>query len=563
MAQVVKVLIVTDGGGGYKHSQLDSGGSHINKFHLGEFINVLQTTTWRGFTLQIVKAHRENVDAADINADLVNFRFDTHDLSAYDEILLFPIRRNDEGVDATDAEVRAIAEFMDAGGGVFATGDHENLGAALCARLPRIRNMRRWYWNAPGPNGEPVAPDGGTATRHDTLRAGHDYNPATPNSNYQFDDESDNIAQTIIPAIFETRSSRYVRQTWPHPLLCSPEGIIRYLPDHPHEGECEVPANLGLNITASGYNKPEYPPLADGTTLKPVVVARATVIGGHETSGKPAVNPDTFGVIGAYDGHQVRRDGKRLGRVVVDATWHHFFNINLTGSLNSGTPAKRQGFYAPLLPGQQDHYKMIKHYYRNIIYWLIPAHRQVWRFQNLIAKMVIDPEFYELNPISHIRDFNRLELSHIIALGKLADAYFNQAHGACWKLQLLPVIFYEFDPFRRIWEKFEPFVNPWIDKSLKNTRIPAGFDGEQFVDTILGSTVLAAVQVQQHLARENKELKDDELDRHTFALFEKILPDNLSIGLDRIGRKFQNEAEQLTHLATEFEPFVARKNQCN
>jgi len=125
------------------------------------------------------------------------------------------------------------------------------------------------------------------------------------------------------------------------------------------------------------------------------------------------------------------------------------------------------------------------------------------------------------------------------------------------------LFFYEFDPFRRIWEKFEPFVNPWIDKSLKNTRIPAGFDGEQFVDTILGSTVLAAVQVQQHLARENKELKDDELDRHTFALFEKILPDNLSIGLDRIGRKFQNDAEQLTNLATEFEPFVARKNQCN
>ncbi len=563
MAQIVKALIVTDGGGGYKHSELTSAGAHINKFHLGEFVNVLQTTIWQGFTLQITKAHRENGVAADTNSDLVNFQFNTHDLSVYDVILLFPIRRDNDGLNATDAEVKAIAEFMDAGGGVFATGDHEDLGAGLCSRLPRIRNMRRWYWNAMGPNGEPVAPDGDTATRHDTLRAGHDYNPATPNSNYQFDDESDNIAQTISPNIFESRSSRYVRQTWPHPLLCSPEGMIRYLPDHPHEGLCEVPANLGLNVSVPGYNKQEYPPLPDGTTLKPVVVADAHVTGGHETSGKPAVNSTTFGVIGAYDGHRAIRDGKRLGRVVVDATWHHFFNINLTGSLASGTPAKRQGFYAPLLPGQADHYKMIKHYYRNIIYWLIPAHRQVWKFHDLIASMVRDPQFYELNPISHIRDFNRLNLSHIIALAKLADAYFKQAHGACWGLQLLPIVLYEFDPFRRIWEKFEPFVNPWIDEKFKNPRTPVGFDGKQFIDTILGSAVLAAMQVKKNIDQENTGLKEDELNKQSFALFEKILPETLSIGMDRFGRELQEDAEQLRSLAVEFEPFLARKNHCN
>jgi hypothetical protein len=147
MAQIVKVLIVTDGeGGGFKHSEL-VGSTHINKFHLAEFVDVLQTTVWQGFTLQITKAHRENKVAADINADLVNFEFNNHDLSVYDVILLFPIRRDNDSLsvpmdapprssNATDAEVKAIAEFMDAGGGVFATGDHEDLGAGLCSRLP-------------------------------------------------------------------------------------------------------------------------------------------------------------------------------------------------------------------------------------------------------------------------------------------------------------------------------------------------------------------------------------------------------------------------------------------
>ena len=39
--------------------------------------------------------------------------------------------------------------------------------------------------------------------RHDTLRAGNDYDLTHPNDNYQFNDQSDNIAQPISPRIFE------------------------------------------------------------------------------------------------------------------------------------------------------------------------------------------------------------------------------------------------------------------------------------------------------------------------------------------------------------------------
>ena len=155
MSQVIKILVVTDGSGGFL-----SGVGSDREFHLGDFLDVLNNTAWEGFTIQVTKAHRENKNAAAIGADLINFDFAAHDLSQYDEILLFPILSDNVTSNATDAEVAAIAKFMDAGGGVFATGDHEDLGAGLCARLPRIRNMRRWYWPNAGPNGEPPAPIG-------------------------------------------------------------------------------------------------------------------------------------------------------------------------------------------------------------------------------------------------------------------------------------------------------------------------------------------------------------------------------------------------------------------
>ena len=71
--------------------------------------------------------------------------------------------------------------------------------------------MRKWYFPDPGLNGEPVAPPVGvpgmeenqdqgqdSSTRHDTLRAGDDLK-------YQFDDQSDDIPQQIIPKMYQTK----------------------------------------------------------------------------------------------------------------------------------------------------------------------------------------------------------------------------------------------------------------------------------------------------------------------------------------------------------------------
>jgi hypothetical protein len=43
------------------------------------------------------------------------------------------------------AEIQAIANFMEGGGGVFATGDHAGMGSFMCGSIPRIRTMRKWF----------------------------------------------------------------------------------------------------------------------------------------------------------------------------------------------------------------------------------------------------------------------------------------------------------------------------------------------------------------------------------------------------------------------------------
>lgn len=564
MSQIVKLLVVTDS---------EVGGFLDGEFHLGEFLSVLQATAWEGFNLQVTRAHREDVNAAAVGANLVNFDFAAHDLSQYDEILLFPIRRDNGSLrvplgapvrssNATDAEVAAIARFMDAGGGVFATGDHEDLGAGLCARLPRVRNMRRWFWRAAGPNGEPPAPFGtpGLATedelrdRHDTLVAGHDTDPMQPHDNFQFDDQSDNVAQRIQPHIFETRSSRYVIQRWPHPLLCSPQGRVQYLPDHAHEGQCEVPANLGLRVTVPGYDEEEYPTVA-GSRLAPVVVADATVIGGHTTLApdKPPVNGRVFGVIGAWDGHRAQRAGQRMGRVVVDATWHHFFNINLTGDPGSGEAAKRQGFHAPLNAGQADHYRMIKHYFRNIVYWLIPHRRWSFVLYASLSRVIRSGQFFELNPIGRLRDWQRIDLGQIVALARLADAYFRRAHGACWTLQLLPIVLREFDPFRRLWERFEPFADPWAPRLKAAASLP-GFDPTLFADTVIGAAMLAAMQAHAEAGLDRGPALDEQALPKSEGAFRRQLEATLPIALGRFAEQVQGDARQMSEWSAQWPP---------
>jgi len=337
----VKILVVTDSGSG--------GYSETSGFHLGQVLKIVTSDLWPHVVFEFTKAHRQTV--AGSAADISNFRFDSHNLTQYDQIWLFGI--NTTGPDAlSDKELKALSQWMDKGGGLFATGDHQNLGQAMAARVPRARVMRRWYFPNPGPNGEPAAPDQVGPGRHDTLVD----DPATPSP---VGDQSDDIPQIIRPRWYTAWGffpfGKHVR--YPHPVLCGSKGPITHLPDHMHEGHCEVPSDLSKSFTFDGYKTTEFPTL-NGHQQSPEVIAWA--------SSASDTNDREFGVLGAYDGH---RSG--VGRVVVDATWHHWFNINLTGFLASTDPAN-PAFDPAVVP----EFEEIKSYFRNVAAWLAPKAKQ-------------------------------------------------------------------------------------------------------------------------------------------------------------------------------------------
>lgn len=368
----VRILIVTESG-------IDFGPSG---FGLEELITKALNTSSRPYVdFVITKASRA---AFSTGADLLNFRFDNSQAPApaankafnntnYDQVWLFGIARSPA---LPLPERLALINFMNAGGGVFATGDHEDLGEALCAEIPRVRSMRKWYWPT-APAGRLVAPDGSSANRLDTTVVGD-----TPG--YQFSDQSDETPQNIIPRYFTVGSAAV-----PHPLLSKTGGVIKVLPDHAHEGECVVPTVLTEKVVP-GDARDEYPMALDGSgRVTPQLVAISYSGAGYLTDvGKPAVNPRCFGAISAYDGHLAG-----VGRVSVDATWHHFLNINLMG-FSPGSVASPE-------------YEDIKQYFRNIALWLSPVSLQkCFRFRLIYYVRYQFPLIWEIrkNPDAGWKD---------------------------------------------------------------------------------------------------------------------------------------------------------------
>lgn len=422
----VRILIVTDSTSG--------GFGDTEGFHLGQILKILADDPWSHVQFVVTKAHRQ---ASSETGVLPNFRFNTHDLSKYDQIWLFGIVR--ESPDAlSPQELKAISQFMDGGGGVFATGDHENLGQAMCAEVPRVRSMRRWYHNGSGPAGEPEAPDQTGAGRHDTL-----VDPAgAPGP-----DQSDAVPQRIRPRFYtRTLGGGFIRPVvrYPHPVLCGRHGVIDFLPDHMHEGLCEVPSNLTRSFTFDGYLTTEYPTVS-GHQEVPQVIAWA------DSHGTTATD---FGVLGAYDGHRVN-----VGRVLVDATWHHWFNINLTGFLEATDPLSP--LYDPSVVPQ---WEEIKGYFRNVALWLARPNKQDC-LRN--GGLLVATRYYDIlithRDISRVKDpllyYWQLGVFARDALGRLAP----QCQTLRWIIDLIKWIGIPLDPWEAIPPRPRPDPPPWID----------------------------------------------------------------------------------------------------
>jgi hypothetical protein len=412
---LVRILMVTDDEGSF---------SPEHRFSLTELISALMHETLPFVRFSITTAHRQHETSTypfPKDAQIKDFRFDNahhFDPTKYHEIWFFGVANEDftsqERAPMTERELRIVTQFMEAGGGVFATGDHESLGADLCGRIPRVRSMRRWtfdYSAVKSPHSyDDYREDSGDGPpvlgpfRHDTLRLGH-------YKDFEFDDQSDDIPAPIIPRRYgrdsppSAKPGVYFTRSYPHPLLCGPKGVIDVLPDHMHEGNCVIPDDLNQSFTFDGHTSKEYPTVA-GFQAIPDVIAEGTILAAHLTrlekkdllGGKPGdtrltdfenamVIGKTFGAIGAYNGHLVS-----IGRVVVDSTFHHFFNVNLNGagSNNLDDPAKQLGFYAS--PEGLAHYAQIKGYFRNIALWLAPPERQTCMFNHTAWMARWDPQ---------------------------------------------------------------------------------------------------------------------------------------------------------------------------
>jgi hypothetical protein len=384
---------------------------------------------------EVTKAHRQNDPTADLNG----FRFDAHDLSQYSQIWLFGVERT--GDPLSQSELKMLAEFMDGDGGVFATGDHENLGLAMCGEVPRVGSMRRWHWPDPGPNGEPVAPDQTGSERHDTVM---DVEPMTPGLQ---GDQSDKVPQPIRPRFYSRKvGGGIIHQvhTFPHPILCGPDGVIKFLPDHMHEGLCEVPADLTNSFSFAGYTAEEYPS-PNGVQERPEVIAWATT--------RNTDNAE-FGVLAAYDGHQAG-----VGRVVVDATWHHWFNINLMGFVAATTPTNPA--FDPLVVPK---WEAIKAYFRNVAIWLARPTSQTC-LRN--GGWLIVTHYYDIL-ITHrelrvVRDLP----SYYWQLGKFAKDAFGQFASQCqslrWAIELIDWLEVRIDPWPPFRRPPLPDPPPWLD----------------------------------------------------------------------------------------------------
>lgn len=415
------------------------------------------------------------------------FRFDMKDsdgvtpvLNRYQQVWCFGFKPdNNAGPDtnitqasafpATDSELAVLSKWMDdRKGGVFATGDHDYLGASMCHRIPRVRTMRRWT------NADGVPPIGGlfdadTADRIDTLRPQTvDGSDTMSNDTHQ----GDTIPQPIQWVAWSTVNlTWYKRVARPHPVLCHPSlGPIDVMPDHAHEGLCVDTPNVNIggsyNFDGTG-NKPEYPLSTSGQQTRPTVIAYGSTLASppyHFGKG-PQPYRAKFPMISVYDGHVAK-----IGRVAVDSTWHHWMNINIVNLESAGG----------------NNWEKIKQYFINLAVWLCPP--------GYTTKCFLDHVVLSQFGYAGAQEYS-LKLSNI-ELGRALRNQLTLYFGPCWVTQYVFDKVFEIDPklafnlFDRFVPRFDP-QRPWPPIPDPCLTCPPL---DLFEDAVLGGIVRATLK---------------------------------------------------------------------
>lgn len=354
----VRILMYADG------SVHFNGGSFLG---LQYVYNLLKTRAYSYVDFAIDFAHRTGGDPSATIAGARQLTDPALDImNKYDEIWFFGIESTPN---LTAAEVALLTQFM-AGpkfGGVLVTGDHDNLGKGIAGQIPRAGVMRLY----------PAPPSLGP-TWNTTLEEGPD-----AGATYDFDDQSDDKPQTIRWKRY-TMASPFIltRRYRPHPVLCGPDGPINFLPDHQHEGEALAPTPVS--------GDPAWP-TKGGHQETPEVIAWGRIKDPNATK-----HGQEIGVISAYNGHNVD-----VGRILADSTWHHWFDINLTGRF--APPSPYSGFDET--PAGQLALKKIDAYFLNCGVWLAPPARQIEMRNAAWWSILWTDRMVELSPAASLTRF--------------------------------------------------------------------------------------------------------------------------------------------------------------
>ena len=288
-------------------------------------------------------------------------------------------------VQLSEAELRIVADFMAAGGGVFATGDHGLLGSRIIAgNVARVNKMRRWF-DLGISNNVP------SATDYDRIDTIVPVRSAGGVPEVLFADQSDDTPKRLRlrryplwdgPFAFTARSRAFGRWA-PHPIMCTPLGPLATLPDHMHEGLVREDTEVLLDsIDQAG--RPEFPGGAHRPT--PEVIAWSQVFGGDVDYRDAGVSPlvhRTEPTVSAYDGQQAG-----LGRVVVDSTWHNWLDINVRGVGADPRPDPTTGTYAPPTGLLGPHLELVHDYVRNIAQWLATGEQRTWMREGFFLHLI-------------------------------------------------------------------------------------------------------------------------------------------------------------------------------
>lgn len=314
-------------------------------------------------------------------------------LATYDQIWFFGISQaNVPGApenELTTAEVTALRTWMNTGG-VLMTGDHANpkpfgaaagldplvnLGRAIGFKVPRAGQLRKW-------EGDPssIAPD-------------HNHNtqvPVPPGNLANIDTlgpQQDAIPQLLNLKTYPLGFFPWFYRRRPHPIFCGRRGPIEIFPDHMHEGQLLIPSPLNAEWPSSGGFQPGPEVIAWGTDKR---------------------NGSVYPVVSAYDGDDVL-----VGRIVADATWHHYFNINLVGF-----PVNADGTPGPVLA-------QIANFYVNLAVWLSPRNKRTAMRCSILWYLATHPQVLEV------------KYNHLYVLGGTAYDVLGRRASQCEMSQFL------------------------------------------------------------------------------------------------------------------------------